>query len=233
MPVSQACICSNSTVDCSSLNLTFVPFVDLESYRYLNLSNNHLTHISHRQFFSNVSKDVELNNVNVSKTVHKDAFSGCPNIWRFGLRDNNFGEMSEIKFRHFFHPMKRALIVLDLGQTQMKQLSKNTFSGMDKLKVLDMYKNALSSIPDGAFDKHPHLEYLTLDHNYITTISDSTFGPQLRDSNSTVDCSSLNLTFVPFVGLESYRYLNLSNNSLTHISHRQFFSNVSRDVECP
>ncbi|KAL8604223.1 hypothetical protein ACOMHN_014791 [Nucella lapillus] len=115
------CNCSNSTVDCSSLNLTFVPFVGLESYRYLNLSNNSLTHISHRQFFSNVSRDVEL--------------------------------------------------------MQM----------------------------EGKIEK--------------------------VHSNSTVDCSSLNLTFVPFVGLESYLYLNLSNNNLTHISHRQFFSNVSKDVK--
>ncbi|XP_076458145.1 toll-like receptor 2 type-2 isoform X2 [Babylonia areolata] len=146
-------------------------------------------------FFVNNSKvtyvTFHLNQVDFSKSdIDEDAFGGCPNLWRLGLRGNTFGGVSDSKFRRLLSPMKYSLGILDLGQAQMEKISDQTFSGLENLTVLSLYGNAFTSVPDGAFDQLPRLTYLQIDHNSITTISKTTFSPQLRKRLKTLTLSA-------------------------------------------
>ncbi|XP_015772037.1 PREDICTED: uncharacterized protein LOC107350313 [Acropora digitifera] len=55
-------------------------------------------------------------------------------------------------------------------------IEKTSFSGLLKLKYLDLSRNHIFRVDDGAFNNTVALETLKLDMNFITTLPNSTFG---------------------------------------------------------
>ncbi|XP_070183328.1 reticulon-4 receptor-like 2 [Littorina saxatilis] len=201
-PDNDLCRCSNTTLDCSSHygNLTYVPY-DEGSFRILNFSNNALRRISSTDFFANVSDTVRVVDLFKNNLVHivpgvfdrlsklewlqlggnplsfKDVFAVNFPATVKNLDVQCMGYLEE-KFSHLFGSLTK-LTVLDIGESKVGLLYSETFASFTGLTWLYLYGNALTYIPDGAFDGMQSLTFLHMDSNRIQTISQFTFGKKV------------------------------------------------------
>nr|QNL15302.1 toll-like receptor 1 [Littorina littorea] len=122
-----------------------------------------------------------LNNIDFSMDyAHPDMFGGCTGVTFLNLRGNTFQYVTDDKFHRLLKPMERSLNILSLSGTQLTHISPNMFSRLKHITELYLYENSLFSIPDGVFDNIGPMWKLILDDNMIETISETTFGVELR-----------------------------------------------------
>ncbi|KAK7094794.1 toll-like receptor 13 [Littorina saxatilis] len=128
--------------------------------------------------------------------VNETAFGGCTSVQHLSLSGNNFRDVTKGKFHALLQPMEHSLKALYLGRVRLKFITSNMFSRLSQLRVLHLYGNDLSSIPDGAFNSLYHLTTLTLDQNNIATIAKATFSVHLRMRLQyvTLDCNPFQCT---------------------------------------
>ena len=114
-----------------------------------------------------------------SSVVDSDIFAGCSGLRTLYLSYNNFKNVPDEKLHRLLRPLPR-LEILHLAQAQIESITCDTFRHLFQLKRLYLYRNALSSLPDGAFDRLPSLRYLSIGSSRISKISSNTFGAQTR-----------------------------------------------------
>uniref|UniRef100_A0A3B4T8Z9 Toll-like receptor 22 n=2 Tax=Seriola dumerili TaxID=41447 RepID=A0A3B4T8Z9_SERDU len=88
---------------------------------------------------------------------------------------------------------------LDLSSNQILKINRTDLIGLSKLKYLNLNKNSISHIKDGAFSDLVQLTNLTIDLNNLTNVTDNMFQ-----------------------GLSKLVYLSLYFNQITHISPLAF-----------
>ncbi|XP_044170430.1 uncharacterized protein LOC114974207 [Acropora millepora] len=108
-------------------------------------------------------------------------------------------------------------------------IEKTSFSGLLKLKYLDLSRNHIFGVDDGAFNNTVALETLKLDMNFITTLPNSSFGK--LENLQTLDCSFNLIKEIPSSELASLfqlTTLSLRSNRISKIEKNAF--NYSRNL---
>ncbi|XP_015770385.1 PREDICTED: uncharacterized protein LOC107348826 [Acropora digitifera] len=108
-------------------------------------------------------------------------------------------------------------------------IEKTSFSGLLKLKYLDLSRNNIFRVDDDAFYNTVALETLKLDMNFITTLPNSTFGK--LENLQTLDCSLNLIREIPSSALASLfqlTTLSLRSNRISKIGTNAF--NYSRNL---
>ncbi|XP_044177278.1 G-protein coupled receptor GRL101-like isoform X2 [Acropora millepora] len=103
-------------------------------------------------------------------------------------------------------------------------IEKTSFSGLLKLKYLDLSRNHIFRVDDGAFYSTMALETLKLDMNFITTLPDSTFGK--LENLQILDCSFNLIREIPSSALASLfqlTTLSLRSNRISKIEKNAFY----------
>lgn len=96
-------------------------------------------------------------------------------------------------------------------------ISKETFSGIPSLKILNLAKNSITHIESGTFENHPNLQAVRLDANKLTSIT-NLFGklPNLMWLNvSDNRIEEFDYHFIPV----SLQWLDLHKNRITELGN--------------
>ncbi|XP_067041821.1 uncharacterized protein [Acropora muricata] len=102
-------------------------------------------------------------------------------------------------------------------------IEKTSLSGLLKLKYLDLSRNHIFRVDDGAFNNSVALETLKLDVNFLTTLPNSTFGS--INNLQTLDCSFNLMKEIPSSALASLfqlTTLSLRSNRISKIEKNAF-----------
>ncbi|XP_067041831.1 uncharacterized protein [Acropora muricata] len=108
-------------------------------------------------------------------------------------------------------------------------IEKTSFSGLLKLKYLDLSRNHIFRVDDGAFRKTVALETLKLDVNFLTTLPNRIFGAM--KNLQTLDCSFNLMKEIPSSTLASLfqlTTLSLRSNRISKIEKNAF--NYTRNL---
>jgi hypothetical protein len=120
--------------------------------------------------------------------IEDHTFSGAANLTKLYLKRNNIQEVSQLAFADC-----RKLRVVDLSANDVRELKAGSFN-CSTLENLDLSRNKILQIQNGAFLGAENLTVLNLTHNQITGISDD-----------------------GFKGLTNLRELRLGDNKLTQL----------------
>lgn len=133
---------------------------------------------------------------NPLKSLERDAFihTGLINLHRLNLSSTNLKTVHEDAFREL-----RILIELDLSQNELLQLSPATFRGNDRLRLLVLNDNPLSSLVAEQFPPLQHLKRLELSR-----------------------CKLRSIHPFAFTNLRALETVHIHQNLLTFIHHTTF-----------
>ncbi|KAG1651706.1 Leucine-rich repeats and immunoglobulin-like domains protein 3 [Nymphon striatum] len=119
-----------------------------------------------------------------------------------------------------FHNQKESLMQLHLTQTNLKSLPLETISFLEKLDTLEVSFSNLEVLPSFGNMSSAHLlKKLYLNNNYVTTLFNNTFGPELT-SLQLLDLSHNKIDEIEsptFLQGLPISHLYLQNNRLTEI----------------
>ncbi|KAK7091913.1 toll-like receptor 13 [Littorina saxatilis] len=159
---------------------------------YLEAMDIHITNIDAFVFNNTHLKMISLmyNNLKFSdeESIAMDSFAGCPNLQRLQLSSNVFSGVSDERFLGLFGNLTR-LDTIYMGKTSLERITVRTFAKFPRLKILFLYLNKVSDIPDGAFAGNPLLKELNLNDNRVTTVTRTTFTEANRHSLKQLDLS--------------------------------------------
>ncbi|RWS28413.1 uncharacterized protein B4U80_00777 [Leptotrombidium deliense] len=177
-------------------------FEENSNLRILNLSRNELRGLSDDVFLRNVHLeilDVSHNRLTMLPYHSLKPVSGTLRVFICSNNQIDYIRGDEVK------ALFERLLVLDVSNNQIKQLSPNAFNEFRQLISLDLSSNPLNEIDDRTFDTlHKTLQHLNL--------------------------ARLKLRGVPLLNLHSLTKLNLSGNCISYI-HSVSLRNASQLYE--
>ncbi|XP_042194770.1 reticulon-4 receptor-like 1b [Callorhinchus milii] len=189
------CVCypSPMTVTCQSHGITSIPEGIPENSERIFLQNNRITLL--------------LRNTFSPSTV---------TLW---LYSNNITFIDPEAFRGF-----SLLEELDLGDNRyLRFLDAETFSGLEKLHALHLYRCGLTFLPNGIFTGLHNLQYLYLQENHIEYLQDDLFLELVNLTQLFLHGNRLlSLSQNTFRGLISLDRLLLHQNRLHWVNKRAF-----------
>nr|QNL15344.1 toll-like receptor 35 [Littorina littorea] len=154
------CRCSHTTLDCSSHhgNLTYVPYVE-GSFSILNFSNNNLVQISRRDFFVNMSRDVQVVDLYNNDLVHivQGVFNLLPKLEWLLLGGNRLSFKDVFKMN--FQAPVQTLDVKCMGYREISPPNDVNLTRSD-ITFLRMDWNSIESLDMAAFSVTPTLSDL-------------------------------------------------------------------------
>lgn len=117
----------------------------------------------------------------------------------------------------------QSLYVLDLSRNQLDDLSRNVFTGLGKLKTLNLSHNRLTIVPFQVFKPLQEIELMDLSGNELRSILENFFISNkrlkvLRLGDNKID----KITMSSFYGLTRLEELQLTGNNLTYIDRNAF-----------
>ncbi|XP_014275974.1 leucine-rich repeat-containing protein 4C [Halyomorpha halys] len=117
----------------------------------------------------------------------------------------------------------RHIIELNLDKNAIQSVGLNTFSGLKKLKAVDLSDNRLHSIPSGVFQKIPSLIIVFLQGNPLNHLK-STEPFLISSSIQILNISYCRIRHIPELALSSLPSLVKLNISSNHIENIDYFS---------
>ncbi|XP_045553630.1 toll-like receptor 13 [Salmo salar] len=116
----------------------------------------------------------------------------------------------------------RKVINLDLAMNKISKIKKLDFKGLSNLKILNMSRNQISQVDDGALGYLEALQELGLAHNRLTTLSDHLFQGLVNLSLLHLDNNLIaTISSSSFQPLSSLKTVNLTNNNLYNMKDVQ------------
>ncbi|KAK1788738.1 hypothetical protein P4O66_002550 [Electrophorus voltai] len=195
-PCPQCCECSpeNLMVNCSSNNLTSVPDNINAKTHHLNLANNLLKTLRHRQF-STLSQLQELDlSENILSTIEVEAFHGLQNLLTLRLSQNRLkilpvGAFSGLPSLHLLDISENEILIfldytfremtslrkLEASENDLLFISKRAFSGLLNLRELSLDRSNLTSVPSEALSQLTGLSCLRLCPAELTILPNNSF----------------------------------------------------------
>ena len=122
------------------------------------------------------------------KSVHPDCFRGMPSLRHLQLSHNLGSYIPDDKFQWLFGNMPN-LRKFNLGVCGLLDLNFDTLLTLPALTELQLYRNKLQVIPDGAFDSLYNLTVLVLSDNELSTVREGTFSSETRQRLHHLDLS--------------------------------------------
>lgn len=122
----------------------------------------------------------------------------------------------------FVFNQTKLLTEIKLTNNSIQNFFKNSFAGLQDLRILDLSHNQVSEIDAGSFNC-PQLNHLNLSYNCLTEIDDNTF--QGASQLQSLDLSYNGIGKISknsFAGLLELKTLYLSGNEIESISHETF-----------
>lgn len=108
----------------------------------------------------------KLSNVNVLvlkqnqiRTLTPASLSGLENLISIDISDNRITEIGVGVFANQY------LNEVNISGNVLKELGQQTFSELPILEILDLSRNSIIGVKNGAFDNIPRLKKLFLSHN--------------------------------------------------------------------
>lgn len=209
------CLChSNLTVKCS-----FFGDIAIENIYATIPQNTTILEIANANIASGNDKPNNEGIIQESFTQY------LPNITDLEIYDSRL--INDTFFIAF--PSLRKLKINNLG---LSHFSFDQLKGLRDLEILDMSYNALTDLPEGAFEGLSRLVLLDLSHNKLTSLLNSDMFLSLTSLVS-LNLSHNILDYVHprvFHGLKALDYLHLEHNNLTSLLP-ETFKNLSRKAQ--
>ncbi|KAL0104117.1 hypothetical protein PUN28_017075 [Cardiocondyla obscurior] len=189
---------------------TFSPMSNLHT---LDLAHNRLTYLDAYSLNGLFALSLLALDSNLLEGIHPDAFRNCSSIQDLNLSGNNLDSIP-VALKDM-----RILRTLDLGENQIRSLNKPGFRGMSSLYGLRMIGNEITNITQEDLVELPVLQILNLARNRIEYVEDGAFAanPALQairlDSNLLQDMSGI------FANSPGLLYLNMSDNMITQFDY--------------
>jgi len=153
---------------------------------------------------------------NVIHTIHPDAFRNCSSLQELNLNGNLLNNTPTA-----LHDM-RLLRTVDLGENLIHDLNNPGLKGMDNLYGLRLIGNKLTNVTKDSFSKLPALQVLNLARNRISKVERGAFNENHNlqairlDSNLLSDITGL------FNEMQGLLWLNVSDNKLQWFDYALF-----------
>ncbi|XP_018393435.1 PREDICTED: toll-like receptor 6 [Cyphomyrmex costatus] len=185
---------------------TFAPMSNLHT---LELAHNRLTYLDAYSLNGLFALSLLALDSNLLEGIHPDAFRNCSSMQDLNLSGNNLDSIP-VALKDM-----RILRTLDLGENQIRSLNKPGFRGMSSLYGLRMIGNEITNVTQEDLVELPALQILNLARNRIEFVENGAFAanPALQairlDSNLLQDISGI------FVNAPGVLYLNMSDNMIT------------------
>ncbi|XP_077279721.1 toll-like receptor 6 [Temnothorax americanus] len=189
---------------------TFSPMSNLHT---LELAHNRLTYLDAYSLNGLFALSLLALDSNLLEGIHPDAFRNCSSMQDLNLSGNNLDSIP-VALKDM-----RILRTLDLGENQIRCLNKPGFRGMSSLYGLRMIGNEITNITQEDLVELPALQILNLARNRIEFVEDGAFAanPALQairlDSNLLQDMSGI------FASAPGLLYLNMSDNMITQFDY--------------
>ncbi|XP_071631547.1 toll-like receptor 6 [Temnothorax longispinosus] len=189
---------------------TFSPMSNLHT---LELAHNRLTYLDAYSLNGLFALSLLALDSNLLEGIHPDAFRNCSSMQDLNLSGNNLDSIP-VALKDM-----RILRTLDLGENQIRSLNKPGFRGMSSLYGLRMIGNEITNITQEDLVELPALQILNLARNRIEFVEDGAFAanPALQairlDSNLLQDMSGI------FASAPGLLYLNMSDNMITQFDY--------------
>ncbi|EZA51292.1 hypothetical protein DMN91_010777 [Ooceraea biroi] len=189
---------------------TFSPMSNLHT---LELAHNRLTYLDAYSLNGLFALSLLALDSNLLEGIHPDAFRNCSSMQDLNLSGNNL-ESIPVALKDM-----RILRTLDLGENRIRSLNKPGFRGMSRLYGLRMIGNDITNVTQEDLAELPALQILNLARNRIEFVEDGAFAanPALQairlDSNSLQDMSGI------FASAPGLLWLNMSDNMITQFDY--------------
>ncbi|KAL6267916.1 hypothetical protein P5V15_000984 [Pogonomyrmex californicus] len=189
---------------------TFSPMSNLHT---LELAHNRLTYLDAYSLNGLFALSLLALDSNLLEGIHPDAFRNCSSMQDLNLSGNNL-ESIPVALKDM-----RILRTLDLGENQIRSLNKPGFRGMSSLYGLRMIGNEITNVTQEDLVELPALQILNLARNRIVFVEDGAFAanPALQairlDSNLLDDMSGI------FASAPGLLWLNISDNMITQFDY--------------
>jgi len=189
---------------------TFSPMSNLHT---LELAHNRLTYLDAYSLNGLFALSLLALDSNMLEGIHPDAFRNCSSMQDLNLSGNNLDSIP-VALKDM-----RILRTLDLGENRIRNLNKPGFRGMSRLYGLRMIGNDISNVTQEDLAELPALQILNLARNRIEFVEDGAFGanPALQairlDSNALQDMSGI------FASAPGLLWLNMSDNMITQFDY--------------
>ena len=143
-----------------------------------------------------------------------------------------FVELSNIS-RATFHPFRNFLTVLCLIHCGLRRVHVDMFKDLSKLAVLDLSKNAITSLPSNIFAPLTHLAKLNINGNKLKIISGELLRPLRYLTQLNIGSNSqVNVTFgEEFLNMTRLQQLALSGITLPSLNNNTF-RNLRNSPRC-
>jgi len=167
-------------------------FDKLLALKYLDLSQNELKDLSYNLI---PLKKLEFLNLSHNKleVLNYQDFPPSNSLREIYLGHNNLHSVGLEGLKHLY-----SVEVIDLSHNHIKKVTNHTFSNNFNLRQLDLSHNRISVVEKGFLRSQDKLETLDLSHNAI----------------SHLDIELNNISFSLFEGLDSLKFLSLSENPI-------------------
>ncbi|KYN11543.1 PREDICTED: toll-like receptor 6 [Trachymyrmex cornetzi] len=189
---------------------TFAPMSNLHT---LELAHNRLTYLDAYSLNGLFALSLLALDSNLLEGIHPDAFRNCSSMQDLNLSGNNLDSIP-VALKDM-----RILRTLDLGENQIRSLNKPGFRGMSSLYGLRMIGNEITNVTQEDLVELPALQILNLARNRIEFVENGAFAanPALQairlDSNVLQDMSGI------FINAPGVLYLNMSDNIITQFDY--------------
>jgi Leucine-rich repeat (LRR) protein len=183
----------------------------------LRLDGNQLTHLLNKTFAKLAKLQTLQLNDNRLNAVDKEAFSMLGSLSELKLQSNELGSDASPFNWTLFSGLSR-LKTLDLSNNNFARIDGTAFATLPNLISLKIFNNQLQELQAGSFGNLTKLQILDVSYNRLETLPGDVFGSLVSLLTLYLDGNRLaTVTKEMFSGLQALQVLTIARNSISTI----------------